>query len=176
MAKIQLFKRTAPGAAAMPRHDTGAAALWQAEQRGEVLPGEDLFERGDLAKGVLAICLFHQHEGIAAFTASGYARALDATPADIERVLRGWNEGGDFRVYRQFGGDELAVVFPDAAEQWLFGWRSIGAALSYAERNVRDGGRLSEVLDQDGIDRLRAEWGIERAAPGESGDILDVEA
>lgn len=160
----------------MPCPDKGAAALAQAEARGDVLADGDIFEEGDVAKGLLAILLFHQDDGVAMFSARGYARALGTDTARIKRILERWNLGGDFRVYRELDGDELAIIFPDASESWLFGWRSIGAALSYAERSVRAGGPLREVFDQDLVDRLRAEWGIARAAPGESGDILDVEA
>jgi hypothetical protein len=176
MTEIQLFKRTAPGAAAMPQPETGAAALARAEARGDVVPGETMFAHGAPAKRLLAVLLLHLQHGTAYISPRHASRPLGAGLAEIERTLRDWGEAGFVRLYRQIGGDEIAVLFPDASEEWRFGWRSIGAALSLAEREVRAGGPLSEVFDLETVERLFREWGIARTAPGESGEIIDIDA
>lgn len=172
--KIQLWKRTEPGPAASAQPLHSAQALEVAELNGHIDPTPDIFAAGDAGKALLAFLLMHLENGVSFISPNDHA-TLGISRSQLFQLLDDWNKHEVVRVYRATGGGvDYAVIFPTVEFTWAFGWRSIGAALCFAEREVHRNGPLAMTFDQEMIDKLRIEWGIARAAPGEGGHILDV--
>ena len=174
MSDIALWKRTDPGAPASIQPPYGALALRIVEARGDVDPSPDIFAAGDDGKALLAYLLLYLENGVSYIAPRDHA-TLGVSRSRLLSLLDGWNKAEIFRIYRAIGGGvEYAIVFPTTEDVWAFGWRSIGAALCFAEREMHRNGPLAMTFDQKMIDKLRVEWGLARAAPGEGGHILDV--
>jgi len=175
MSKLNLWRRTAPGPEAMPQPRIGAAALHIAEARGDVRPCPDMFARGAMAKGALALMLLRFEHGASYLNPRHDYRPLGVTTAEVEALLREWSDHRFFRVYAGLQGGEYAIFWPDADCTWPIGWRGIAAVLAHAEAEIGAGGPLASQLDRESIRLLRLEWGVARAKPGESGEIVSVD-
>ena len=172
--QIQIWKRTDPGAPASIQPPYGATALRIVEARDGMDPSPDIFAADDDGKALLAYLLLYLENGVSTIAPRDHA-TLGVSRSRLLSLPDGWNKAEILRIYRATGGGvDYAVVFLTTEDTWAFGWRSIGATVCFAEREVHRNGPLAMTFDQEMIDKLRVEWGLARAAPGGGGHILDV--